>query len=138
MALDRDGILSKKRKATVKEVPFCGDTVNVRGMTGRERSAMEAATQKWAKELGVKPVEISSGMLLAYTLVDGDGQRLFRDDDALELSEYPMEDIDEALEEAGRLSGYGAAALREAKKNSGVARNGGHGADLPFVSSTAP
>lgn len=113
------------------EVPAWGGTVRVRAMTGAERDEFRAAIQS---EDGV-PVGKFSVALLAATLIDEAGARLFTMEELDQLAEKSAVSIDKPAAVAMRLNGLGGGAIEEATKNSesGQSDDSGSGLQLPLV-----
>ncbi len=101
MALKRDEILEAQDQ-TIEEVavPEWGGVVLVRGMTGAERDALEAETGAGGMNL-----ENFRARLLVRCIVDAEGQRVFRDEDAEALGKKNARALDRIFAVATRLSG---------------------------------
>jgi hypothetical protein len=112
------------------EVPQWGGTVRVRMMTGAERD--EFRTLIAASEDGVAIGRFSAS-LLAVTLVDEQGARLFTTEEIDHLAEKSAASIDKIAAVAMRLNGLGGAASEAATKNSasGQSDDSGSGSPLP-------
>lgn len=109
------------------EVPAWGGTVRVRVMTGAERDEFRAAIQS---EGGV-PVGKFSVALLAATLIDEAGARLFTMEEVDQLAEKSAASIDKPAAVAMRLNGLGGSAIEDAVKNSESGQSGDSGSDSP-------
>ncbi len=109
------------------DVPAWGGTVRGRVMTGGERDAFRAAIQS---DDGV-PVGKFSVALLAATLIDEAGTRLFTMEEIDQLAEKSAASIDKPAAVAMRLNGLGGAAVEDAVKNSESGQSGDSGSDLP-------
>jgi len=105
--LTRDAILGADDRPTVDvEVPEWGGTVRVRGLSGAERDAYEVALA------GVRPdgsrrlnlVNVRA-RLIAMTVVDEDGARMFTDADAEALGAKSGTAMQRVFETAQHLSG---------------------------------
>jgi hypothetical protein len=90
-----------------------GGTVRVRTMTGAERDEFRSAI---ATEGGVLVGKFSAA-LLAATIVDENGGRLFSVEDMVALQAKSATALDTAANVAMRLNGLGAAAQEDAVKN---------------------
>ena len=109
MVLDRDSILAADdlKRETV-EVPEWGGEVIVREMTGRERDRFEAGwinADKGDVQVNPKNLDNFRARLVAQTVVDEEGNRLFTDDDAVELGSKSAAALDRVFTVATRLSG---------------------------------
>lgn len=96
------------------DVPEWGGTVRVRTMTGTERDEFRAAT---ARDGGI-PISEFSAALLATTIIDASGARLFTLDEMAVLRAKSATSLDALTAVAMRLSGLGANAVKDAAKNS--------------------
>jgi len=95
-------------------VPAWGGTVRVRTMTGAERDEFRAAIAGG----GDLPVGKFSAALLAVTLIDEEGNRLFTLDDLNALQAKAGASLDVPAAVAMRLNGLGGSAVGDAVKNS--------------------
>lgn len=112
------------------DVPAWGGTVRVRVMTGAERDEFRNAIQS---DVGV-PVGKFSAALLAATLIDETGARLFTMEDIDQLAEKSAEANDKPCAVAMRLNGLGGNAIEAAVKNSESDQSGDSGSGSPLVS----
>jgi len=107
-ALTKDAILSANDIERERvEVPEWGGYVWVRGMTGEERDAFEAGLVERkgkSRELNFKNMRAS---LVAKTVVNDGGERLFDDNDVKRLGQKSAAALDRLYEVATRLSGIG-------------------------------
>lgn len=115
------------------EVKQWGGLVRVRMMTGIERDEFRAAI---AVEGGI-PVGQFAAALLAATIVDELGVRLFSIDDMAALQAKSAASLDAPAAVAMRLNGLGAAAVEDAVKNSESGQSGDSGSVLPSSSEKA-
>lgn len=104
--LTRDSILAAPDLQTeVVEVPEWGGSVTVRGMTGAERDSFERSMVDLSgKDTKMNVVNFRAKMV-ARTVVDSAGKRLFRDDDATMLGTKSAAAINRVFKVAQRLSG---------------------------------
>jgi hypothetical protein len=102
--------------------------VRVRVMTGAERDEFRAAIQS---EDGV-PVGKFSSALLAATLIDEAGVRLFTMEEIDQLSEKSAACIDKPAAVAMRLNGLGGTAIEDAVKNSASDQSDDSGSASPL------
>lgn len=99
------------------EVPEWGGTVRIRTLTGTERDAFESSVaRKQGKDVIMNYKNIRA-KLVALTVVDGEGNRLFDDDDAKELGKKSANVLDRLFEVAQRLSGLRDEDVEELAKN---------------------
>jgi hypothetical protein len=97
------------------EVPAWGGTVRVRVMTGAERDEFRAAI---ATDEGSVPVGKFSAALLAATLIDDAGIRLFDIAEIEALQAKSAASLDRPATVAMRINGLGGNAVADAAKNS--------------------
>ena len=108
-------------------VPDWGGTVRIRAMTGMERDEFRTSI---ASETGV-PVGRFSAALLAATIVDEFGVRLFEVGDIEALQAKSAASLDVPAEVAMRLNGLGAKSGPDAAKNSESDQSGDSGSGSP-------
>ena len=108
-------------------VPEWGGTVRVRSMTGVERDAFRAALNAE----GGTPIGQFSAALLAATIVDEAGNKLFEAADLEALQAKSAKALDIPAGVAMRLNGLGGAAVADAAKNSAAAQNADSGSGSP-------
>lgn len=96
------------------EVPAWGGTVRVRVMTGAERDEFRAAI---SSHEGGAPVGKFSAALLAATLIDETGARLFTMEDMDALQEKSAASLDAPAAVAMRINALGGGAVAEAKND---------------------
>ncbi len=114
MLLDREAILNAKdTHSEVVEVPEWGGHVCIRAMTGTERDDFRAAIE--GKEASL--VGKFEAPLLALTLVDEEGNRLFSIDDVEGLRAKSAKVLDKLTQIAMRVNGMTEEAQEEAAKN---------------------
>lgn len=116
--LNRDQILSVKDiKSEVVPVPEWGGSVTIQGMTGTERDAFEAEiVQKKGKDFSVNMQNIRA-KLVALSLVNGDGERIFTDKDITALGKKSAAALDRIFSVAQELSGISTKDVEELAKN---------------------
>lgn len=107
--LSRDQILSAVDITTEDvEVPEWGGTVRVKGLSGAERDRVEAAMMSARTSKG-KSRQVNTdnfrARLVAASIVDADGARMFRDTDVKALGEKSAAALDRVMTAAMRLSG---------------------------------
>ena len=102
--LSRDAILKAQDLPTQDvAVPEWGGAVRVRALTGAERDAFEASiTTGKGKNLSVV-MENVRAKLVAMTVVDGEGKRVFSDEDARELGRKSAAALDRVFKAHLRL-----------------------------------
>lgn len=106
------------------EVPEWGGSVIVRSMTGADRDAFEATL---IVEVDGKRKVDSTNMrakLVAMTVVDENGLRLFGPDDIAALNARSAAALERVVKVAQALNGMGAEAVAAAEKNSEAAPSG--------------
>lgn len=129
MALGRDQILKADdlptREVHVPEwADGSDDVVIVRGLSGEERDAFEASltTMRPGPERGrLEPVQDLANMrakLVASSIVDEDGKRIFSASDVFALGQKSALALTRVFEVASELSGLGVNAVDEALENS--------------------
>lgn len=112
--LDRSAILAAQDlPITPLDVPEWGGTVHVRTMTGAERDAFELSVTKSKQKDGTFDIRGLKARLVALTLCDDEGSRLFGDDALDALNGKSAKVIDRLFEEAQRLNGLGKEAVEE-------------------------
>jgi hypothetical protein len=117
--LSRDEILGvEDLQSEVVEVPEWGGAVMVRSMTGKERSQYEAGMYDQSGKGRVLKLENLYAKLVALTVVDEDGKRIFSMKDAELLGEKSAGALSRVAQVSMRLSGLEASDLEEIAKNS--------------------
>lgn len=102
MSLDRDAILqADDLPRTRVDVQEWGGSVNVRVMTGAERDAFEAQVAGG----GHVNLDNIRARLVALTLVDDDGKRLFSDTDVTQLGNKSAAALDRVFSVAQKVNG---------------------------------
>lgn len=96
-------------------IPEWGGDVRVRTMTGFERDAFESTLIKGSD--GRRDLTNLRARLLAMTIVDENGDRVFAADDAALLGAKSASALDQLFEVAQRLNGMGSKAEAEIEKN---------------------
>lgn len=120
----REELLVKVRSRPVRVEPIAIDglgDVFVRCMRLAELDRFEQSLNRKRGKEYVPNLDNFRGRLLALTLSDREGVRLFTDADAAALGEMSGDDVAEAIEKARRLNGLDAASLKDAEKNSETA-----------------
>ena len=112
------------------EVPAWGGSVRVRVMTGAERDDFRTAIQSD----DAVPVGKFSVALLAATLIDEAGIRLFTMDEVDQLAEKNAASLDKVAAVAMRLNGLGGSAVEDAVKNSVSGQSDDSGSGSPSLS----
>lgn len=119
MTLSKDQILeASDLKSEAVEVPEWGGSVNVRTMTGADRDAFESSMVTKDADGNRKP-DMSNlrAKLVALTVVDDAGNRLFDVSDVDRLALKSAAALERVFVAAQKLNGLGAAAQEEAAKN---------------------
>lgn len=119
MALTKDQILEADDLHSVQvEVPEWGGTVFVRSMTGADRDAFETSMVSVNPDGSRSPdMRNLRSKLVALTLVDEAGNRLFDVADIPRLALKSSAALERVFEAAQRLNGLGAKAEEDAVKN---------------------
>ena len=123
--LTRDQILGVQDLTFVEvEVPEWGGTVRVRMMTGAERDSFEAGTvTRHGKRIDVNVVNIRA-RLVALTVVDEKGERLFTEADVEVLARKSSAALNRVFEAARVLNGLTEEAAADAAQGFQNGRNG--------------
>ncbi len=116
VTLTRDLILeANDLKREQVEIPEWGGTVYVRGLTGAERDAFEASINA---DGGQGKIQNVRARLVAFTVVDENGNRIFSDADAGILGRKSANALNRVFEVALRLNGIGNKEVEALAKNS--------------------
>jgi hypothetical protein len=131
--LDRAAILgADDREYELVDVPQWGGTVRVRALSGTDRDRYLQSLYEVADDgsgnFKVSSVRLdgSSIRLVAMSIVDGEGQPIFSNEDVAALAEKNGAAIGRLNEVATRLSGL-QKSTEEAKRDLKAARNGSSG-----------
>ena len=108
--LDRNAILEAKDLPTeTVDVPEWGGQVIVRTLTGEERDQYETSmfeiVGEGSKRTAITKLENIRATLVALTIVDEEGQRMFTRDDIVALGNKSAAALDRIYEVARTLSG---------------------------------
>lgn len=118
MVLTKEQILGADDiKTETVSVPEWGGDVLVRGLSGVERDAYEMAVYRPDGKLTSSPRNIRS-QLVARSVVDENGKRVFTSLDAEQLGKKSGAALDRVFEVAARLSGIRKEDIEEIAKNS--------------------
>lgn len=101
-----------------------GITLKVRGLSGTERDAFEESNYKKRGDKYDINIANIRGRLVALSVVNDDGSRMFRDEDATALGKKNAAALDHIFEVARRLSGLTKADVDTLAKNSEAGPNG--------------
>ena len=116
--LTRDAILQAKDLPSEDvEVKDWGGTVRVRALTGAERDAFEQSIVEQRGKNTRMNLQNMRAKLVALTVVDEDGNRLFTDADAAALGKKSAAALTKVFEVAQRLSGLRAEDVEELSGN---------------------
>lgn len=117
--LTRDAILqAEDLPRELVEVPEWGGCVYVRALTGAERDAFEASVVEQRGKSTKMNLRNIRAKLVALTIVDEEGTRLFSDADVKLLGQKSAAALDKLFEVAQRLSGLKDEDVEELAKNS--------------------
>ncbi len=114
------------------------DTVLVRELRGRERDEWEASLAVMRGKAMVPDVANMRAKLVARSVVGGDGEPVFSQQDVAALGELSAAALNRVFEVASRLSGLDEKDLEEMAGNSGAAAPGGGSSSASPVTSAAP
>lgn len=114
-------------------VPQWGGSVRVRTMNGIERDEFRALL---SADGGI-PIGKFSAALLAATIVDEKGERLFTMEDVEALQKKSAASLDAPAAVAMRLNGLGGSAVEDAVKNSEADQSAASGSGSPKNSAKA-
>jgi len=98
-------------------VPEWGGWVRVRGLTAEERDRFEASILEGQGKHARVKMENIRAKLVAMTVVDEEGNRLFTDEDVAALAKKSAAAVQRVFDVAMRLSGLTEAAVEELAKN---------------------
>ena len=116
--LTREQILqADDLKTESVEVVEWGGMVLMRGLTGTERDALEGSMIEIRGKSRQLKLENIRAKLVAMTIVDEAGKRLFSDEDVRELGHKSASALQRVFEVAQRLSGLRAEDVEELVKN---------------------
>ena len=126
--LTREQILEAQDIQTeIVEAPEWGGSVKVQGFTGTERDAFEdEVVETKGKKISVNMRNIRA-KLVAKSLVNGNGQRIFNDADIAALGKKSAAPLDRIFAVAQRLSGISSKDIEELAKNLEAAPSGDSG-----------
>lgn len=131
MALSRDAILAVDDIQTREVfVPEWGDSVFIKGMTGAERDAFEAANRDSS---GNQKLTNFRARFLVRCIVNENGTRIFSDADAAALGKKSSGALNRLWDVSNELNGTSEEAQDETEGNSGTDETEG-GSDSPFSS----
>lgn len=131
--LNREAILAAEDlPKEIVETPEWGGAVYVRALTGTERDKFEGSLADQIRPDGsVKKMDMTNirAKLVALTVVDEDGQRIFSDADVKALGGKSAAVLDRLFAVAQRLSGFSKEDVEELAKNSEGAQSDGSTSD---------
>ena len=116
------------------EVPEWGGAVRVRAFTGRERDAFEASMVRGDGKDRKVDLTNMRARLVALSVVDEAGQRVFTDDEVDLLGTKSGAALDRVFALAQELNGLSGADVEALTKNSSAAPSGGSTSALPLPS----
>jgi hypothetical protein len=118
--LTRDAILqAQDLPRELVEVPQWGGSVYVRALTGAERDTFETSIVEQRGKSTKMNLKNIRAKLVALTVVDEEGNRIFSDSDASALGKKSAAALDKVFEVAQRLSGLRPEDVEELSKNFG-------------------
>lgn len=111
----RDELLSLvTQKPTLAPVKFCGKDLFVREMTGAERDAFEA-DQVEGNKTG-DALKNFRARLVVKVLVDENGERVFKDEDADSVGKLPSRQIRTAFDKAATVNALTSEDVKDIEK----------------------
>ena len=116
------------------DVPEWGGTVRVRAFSGRERDAFEASLVRGDGKDRKVDLTNMRARLVALTVVDESGQKVFTQDDVDLLGAKSGSALDRVFSVAQKLNGLSGADVEELTKNSSGARSADSISDSPSLS----
>ena len=126
--LSKDAILSAQDiKREEVQVPEWGGAVLVQGLTGTERDAFEGSMIEGKGKNAAVNLRNLRAKLVARSIVDEEGKRIFADADIAALSAKSAAALDRVFTVAQRLSGISQEDVEELTKNSETAQSEGSG-----------
>jgi hypothetical protein len=109
--LTKDDILAAEDRATeVVDVPEWGGAVTIRALSGTERDRFETESVSYGRTnqggLQISGVQTNNvrARLVALSVIDADGKRMFSDKDVLALGDKSAAALNRVFEAAQRLS----------------------------------
>jgi hypothetical protein len=116
--LTRDQILTiSDIKTEEVSVPEWGGSVLVRGMTGAQRDEFESQIVEVCGRKQIMHREDVRARIVALSVVDDAGQRVFSEEDIHKLSQKSAAALERVFDVARRLSGLSAEDVEELSKN---------------------
>lgn len=123
--LSRDEILAvTDRTYEYVNVPEWGGRVKVRSLDGRERARWQKGSLEIKGKTQTVNFDVSTVLLVALSVVDEKGSRLFADGDLRELSRKNSAALERVADVAMRLSGIGEDEIETIQGNSQGSQNG--------------
>jgi hypothetical protein len=139
MHLSRDDILKAEDRRTEEvQVPEWGGTVLVQGMSGQQRDEFEASMLVRRGGQMVTDVANVRAKIVAWCVVDDDGQRLFTASDVDALGRKSAAALNRVHDVATRLSGLRDEDVEELTGNFGAAPGGDSSSGSPGNSAPPP
>jgi len=121
MRLSHDDILKMKDVFTEEvDVPEWNGTVLVRGLTGKQRDNFEAGLLERRGRRMIPNTANIRAKLVAWSVVDDDGSRMFTDAEAEELGDKSASAMDRIYTVAAKLSGLTEEDVEELAENFGT------------------
>lgn len=139
MALSREDILAADDLTTEEvDVPEWGGSVLVKSLSGVERDAYEDSLRYFVDGKVIPNSENARAKLVARTVVDEAGNRIFGDEDVNALGLHSALVLNRVWEKAAQMSGLTDEDVEDAKGNSEAGEAGDSISSSPETSSTAP
>jgi hypothetical protein len=128
--LTREQILEVQDIQTrVVEVEEWGGSVKVQGMTGVERDAFEESLMRGKGQKTTLNMQNIRAKLVAHSVVNGNGERIFTDRDAIALGKKSAAALDRVFAVAQELSGITNKDVEELAENLADGQRDGFGID---------
>jgi len=117
-------------------VPEWKTTLHIKGLSGTERDAWEAATVRFDRNGKRLPPDLANlrAKLIARSVVDANGKRVYRDQDVLALGQKAATTLQPIFEVCQRLSKLTDEDVEELTGNSNGDRSAETGSGSPSVS----
>lgn len=122
--LTRDQLLGAKVRSKTINIPELGGDVTVRGLKGFERDAFEDSLFRGDGKARVRDTTNLRARFCVLCLVNEDGSRMFKDEEAGELGQIDAAVLDKIFDVAQELCGMAPGSIEAAAKNSASATAG--------------
>lgn len=123
--LSKDQLRKAKLRKESVQIASLDGTVYVRGMTGAELDQWQQESFHRREKSGNDTDPLSTASLVAKTLCDEAGTRIYKDTEVGEVADLPAEVLTPIADVAARLSGITKSAKEEIGKNSSSGQSAG-------------